>query len=42
MDDGKGGSFKSLTPKTFLAKWFTAKNIVMGRTYRFRYRSQNC
>lgn len=44
MDDGLGGSFISklgyITPQ--LSQQYTAKNLIKGRMYRFRYRAKNC
>jgi len=44
MDDGLGGSYRSMVgySNPYLTQWFTAKNLIKGNYYRFRYRAQNC
>jgi len=45
MDDGRGGQFTSQVGHNspYLMLTYTTKNIVLkSRTYRFRYRAQNC
>jgi hypothetical protein len=44
QDDGRGGFFTSKIGKTetYLKRFYAAKHVTKGLTYRFRYRAKNC